>query len=63
MDGFNSGKDNDVDNQINRQNLMKEYIIPETIQISNDGILKFIFNEKIKVIEDPIHLLQKERIL
>lgn len=63
MDGFNSGKDDDVDNQINRQNLMKEYIIPETIQISNDGILKFIFNEKIKVIEDPIHLLQKERIL
>ena len=65
IEGFNSGNDddNDVANQLNRQSLMKEYIIPENVQMSSDGILSFVFNKKIKTLEDPLQykrILQKE---
>ena len=62
IEGFNSGNDddNDVANQLNRQSLMKEYIIPENVQMSSDGILSIVFNKKIKTIENP---LQNKRIL
>ena len=62
IEGFNSGNDDDSDvaNQLNRQSLMKEYIIPENVQMSSDGILSFTFNKKIKTLEDP---LQSKRIL
>ena len=63
IDGFNSGEDDDVVNSLNKQSLMKEYIIPKPAQMSKDGILKFIFNNKIKVITDYTQLLQNKRNL